>query len=252
MPKPGARAGCPRDVPGSLASVGGGVAACVLRAPAHCSGGGFWAAVSPPVTSTPWLQPQRSGQQRGGLGLARSAAPRIPGTGRDVESSLPEISDGNGKAPGHGGMLSPLLPLHGVLCPCSSFLSVAVPGWCLAAHPGCRDPAESQQVASCALTPAPGQARSPLPSRVPATPEGQKPNREFPVLGRSPRRGRVAGPPGDPGATKAGQPSGTQRGWGVIPLGMLSTSPAAGGGLGRDGAGDRDKGWGQRQPGGWT
>lgn len=116
----------------------------------------------------------------GGLGLARSPAPRIPGTGRDVERSLPEISDGNGKAPEHGGMLSPLLPPHGVLCPCSSFPSVTVPGWCLGAHPGCRDPAESQQVPSCALTPAPGQARSPLPSRVPPTPEGQKQNQEFP------------------------------------------------------------------------
>lgn len=64
---PGARAGCPQDVPGSLASVGGGVAACVPRAPAHCSGGGFWAAMSPPVTSTPRLQPQRSGQSGGGF-----------------------------------------------------------------------------------------------------------------------------------------------------------------------------------------
>lgn len=44
--------------------------------------------------------------ERGGVCLARSPAPRIPvpaGTARDVEVSLPEISDGNREAAGDGG-----------------------------------------------------------------------------------------------------------------------------------------------------
>lgn len=249
---------------GSLASVGGGVAACVLRAPAHCSGGGFWAAVSPPVTSTPRLQPQRSGQERGrGLGLARSPVPSI-GTGRDVERSVPEICDIylkylTRKAPGHEGMLSPLLPLQEVPCPCSSFPSVTVPGWCLGAHPGCRDPAEPQMCPD--PSPWPGSVSAPFP--CPAHARGAEAEPGVPVLGRSLRRGRVSRAPGDTGATKPRLPRGTQPGWchqgrvrggagGVTPPGNAEHRPSV-----RRRNGQR-WGWGQGQgmgtkPGrGWT
>lgn len=131
----------------------------------------------------------RSAPGTSGGALPRSSpAPRIPdppGTGRDVERSLPEISDGNSKAPGDGGMLRLLLPLRGVLCPCSSFPPVTVPvfrgpSWL----PGSsRSPAGPQMCPD----PSPWRGLSPLPSLVPPTPEGQKQNLEFPVPGRSPR-----------------------------------------------------------------
>lgn len=74
-PGPGALAGCPRDVPSSLASVGGSVAAGILRAPDYCSGGG---GLGSGVTASYFHSAAPTATGWGGAGASPTPAPLRP------------------------------------------------------------------------------------------------------------------------------------------------------------------------------
>lgn len=235
---------CPRDVRGSLASVGGGVAAASSALPPI-----VLAAVLGSGVSACYFQSMAPTAAPGAAGrlspLARSPDPA--GTAGMCRGD----SRNTGWEQGGSGpwrMRSPLLPLHAGRAPAPpSPLSPSRVGF---RAPGCRDPAEPRRSPTCP-DPAPGGGLRSLPVSHPRQ-RGRSGAESFP----SPARG-VSRPPGDPGATEPGLPSATQpgrchqgrvgTGAGWDPLRDAEPSPASG---------VRDKGWdrpqGQRQGRGCT
>lgn len=102
-PGPGALAGCPRHVPSSLASVGGSVAAGILRAPDYCSGGG---SLGSGVTASYFHSAAPTATGWGGAGPSPTPAPSGLHHSPALHVSAPRDGDRAGRWAGHGGSSS--------------------------------------------------------------------------------------------------------------------------------------------------